>query len=122
MPLIELKTFPNHFSARRGAGMLLGRGGIADILRVRKNAAFEALRDISFTVEPGESVGLIGANGAGKSTLLKIIAGVTAPTTGRITVRGRVASLLELGAGFHRDEMPIVSGDVAKKRSITASV
>jgi ABC-type polysaccharide/polyol phosphate transport system ATPase subunit len=64
------------------------------------------LRDISFSVEPGEAVGLIGANGAGKSTLLKIIAGVTAPTKGRITVRGRVASLLELGAGFH----PLLTG------------
>jgi ABC-type polysaccharide/polyol phosphate transport system ATPase subunit len=106
MPLIELENVSKSFSARRGAGMLLGRGGLADILRGRKNAAFEALRAISFTVEPGESVGLIGANGAGKSTLLKIIAGVTAPTTGRVTVRGRVASLLELGAGFH----PLLTG------------
>ncbi|MBM3289964.1 MAG: ABC transporter ATP-binding protein, partial [Candidatus Hydrogenedentes bacterium] len=90
----------------RGAGMLLGRGGLADALRGRRHAAFEALRGISFTVEPGESVGLIGANGSGKSTLLKIIAGVTAPTSGRVTVRGRVASLLELGAGFH----PLLTG------------
>jgi len=60
-----------------------------------------ALSDISFEVEPGHCVGLIGSNGAGKSTLLKIITGTTFPSAGRYTIRGRVASLLELGAGFH---------------------
>jgi ABC-type polysaccharide/polyol phosphate transport system ATPase subunit len=62
-----------------------------------------ALRDVSFTVGPGQCVGLVGKNGAGKSTLLKILTGTTAPSTGSYTVRGRVASLLELGAGFHPD-------------------
>ena len=60
-----------------------------------------ALSDISFEVEPGHCVGLIGSNGAGKSTLLKIITGTTYPSAGSYTIRGRVASLLELGAGFH---------------------
>ena len=60
-----------------------------------------ALRDVSARIEPGEIVGLIGRNGAGKSTLLKIISRVTSPTEGRILVRGRVGSLLEVGAGFH---------------------
>jgi len=60
-----------------------------------------ALRDVSLRVEPGHTVGLVGPNGAGKSTLLKILTGTTFPTHGSYRIRGRVASLLELGAGFH---------------------
>jgi lipopolysaccharide transport system ATP-binding protein len=59
------------------------------------------MQDVSFTVNPGESLGIIGINGAGKSTLLKMITGTTAPTTGSIHLSGRVAALLELGMGFH---------------------
>jgi lipopolysaccharide transport system ATP-binding protein len=62
-----------------------------------------ALKDASFSVQPGETVGVIGDNGAGKSTLLKLITRVIAPSSGQIHVRGRVAALLELGAGFHPD-------------------
>lgn len=62
---------------------------------------FWALRDVSFAVEPGQIVGIIGRNGAGKSTLLKVMSRITEPTTGRIRLRGRVASLLEVGTGFH---------------------
>lgn len=66
------------------------------------HTSVNALTDINFKVEPSQCVGLIGSNGAGKSTLLKILSGTTFPTSGRLAVRGRVASLLELGAGFHQ--------------------
>jgi ABC-type polysaccharide/polyol phosphate transport system ATPase subunit len=62
-----------------------------------------ALHDVSVTVEPGEAVGLVGRNGSGKSTLLRLVSGIIKPTSGRVQAGGRVASLLELGAGFHPD-------------------
>ena len=62
---------------------------------------FWAIRDVSFQVNRGEMVGVIGRNGAGKSTLLKVLSRITEPTEGRALLRGRVASLLEVGTGFH---------------------
>jgi len=68
-----------------------------------RHRAVHALTDVSFTVEAGTCMGLVGGNGAGKSTLLKILTGTTFPSVGGYRIRGRVASLLELGAGFHLD-------------------
>jgi lipopolysaccharide transport system ATP-binding protein len=83
------------------AALDLSRG--RQIIQGNKIEEFWALDDVSFEVKRGEVLGIIGRNGAGKSTLLKILSRITEPTRGRATIRGRVASLLEVGTGFHQD-------------------
>jgi ABC-2 type transport system ATP-binding protein len=76
---------------------------VAWVKRKSISTSFQALEHISFTVDEGESVALLGYNGSGKSTLLKLISGVLRPDGGRVLTRGRVAGLIEVGAGFHPD-------------------
>ena len=83
-------------STRRAARRLAGNGD-ADT----PPGTFWALSDVNFQVEEGEAVAVIGRNGAGKSTVLKILSRITSPTRGRAVIRGRLASLLEVGTGFH---------------------
>ena len=118
-PIIEIKNIGKSYNI---TGLKQGRGYIAlrdifseylkhplvklkrlvnVILGKNRNEIFWALQDINFAVNRGEAIGIIGPNGAGKSTLLKILSRITPPTTGEIILRGRVASLLEVGTGFH---------------------
>src|SRR5215471_13318993 len=79
-------------------------GNLFETLKPRDS--FAALKNVSCTVPQGQMFGIIGSNGSGKSTLLKIVAGIAKPTYGKITTRGKISALIELGAGFH----PEISG------------
>ncbi len=85
------------------AQRMLMRGHLARLIKRRNKQRFVALRDISFRIPRGQTVGIVGSNGAGKSTLLSLVAGLCPPDTGTVTVNGRVAALLQMGAGFHPD-------------------
>src|SRR5437016_12359001 len=90
-------------SFARHAGQILLRDRLRHLLQSHRPEKFHALRDVSFTIEDGESVAVIGHNGAGKSTLLNLTTELCRPDHGRVEVHGRIAALLDLGAGFHPD-------------------
>jgi ABC-type polysaccharide/polyol phosphate transport system ATPase subunit len=101
MPVIEFQNVSKCFSRTGGSKLL--RVFLKEQLQKRNHEVFYALKDVSFRVEKGESLAIIGSNGAGKSTLLSLVAGLTLPNEGRVEVNGKVAALLELGTGFHPD-------------------
>lgn len=99
MSVIEVHNVSKKFT--RHAGQMLLRNHITRFFTRQKDDPFFALKHVSFSVEHGESLAVIGSNGAGKSTLLGLVAGISQPDEGVVTVNGQVTALLELGSGFH---------------------
>lgn len=105
-PVLEIQNISKTFRIQNEKHSYLSlRDSIASIFSSAKNkkGIFNALTDLSFDVMPGDTIGIVGKNGAGKSTLLKILSKITPPSSGRIISRGRIASLLEVGTGFHSE-------------------
>lgn len=106
-PILEIKNISKKFRIghQNQQGYLSLRESLTSIFKAtgkrETSEEFWALKDVSFDVFPGQSIGIIGKNGAGKSTFLKILSKITPPTKGKIVSRGRIASLLEVGTGFH---------------------
>jgi ABC-type polysaccharide/polyol phosphate transport system ATPase subunit len=100
-PIIRCQNVSKIFRRHTGAKLL--RHHLSGWFRRAPVENFHALRDVSFSVRPGEGVALLGGNGAGKSTMLSLVAGLAQPDVGTIEVNGRVVALLELGSGFHPD-------------------
>ncbi len=104
-PILEIKNISKKYNLfHEKVPYLSLRDSLSNLFNSKNKSSteeFYALKDVSFTVNAGESIGIIGKNGAGKSTLLKILSKITPPTSGSIISRGRIASLLEVGTGFH---------------------
>ena len=106
MPIIEVDHLTKEYRLGAMQGLkqtLLNTAARLSGKKVEERPLFKALDDVSFSIEPGEVVGIIGHNGAGKSTLLKMLARISTPTRGTIKVDGRIAPLIEVGAGFVPD-------------------
>ena len=104
-PILEIQHISKKFRINHEQQPYLSlRDSLANIFKLKTTTEdFWALNDVSFDVMPGDTFGIIGKNGAGKSTLLKILSKITPPTSGKIIGRGRIASLLEVGTGFHAE-------------------
>ena len=99
-PMVRVSGLSKTFEMYTSQATTLKEMIVKGFFQRGEKVAHEALRDVSFDIRRGESVAIIGGNGSGKSTLLKLISGISEPTRGRIELGGRVAALLELGAGF----------------------
>ena len=100
-PVIEVLDASVSYMIRHGASPTLKETVIQALKRESHDVEIKALQNLSFTLNPGEVLAVVGRNGAGKSTLLKLVARVLPPTTGRVIVRGSVSPMIELGAGFN---------------------
>jgi lipopolysaccharide transport system ATP-binding protein len=96
-----MEDFQRWLSKMKGKGDPLLNSAVENKREMKGGENIWALKDISFTVQQGDILGIVGRNGAGKSTLLKILSGITSPTQGELKIKGRIASLLEVGTGFH---------------------
>jgi lipopolysaccharide transport system ATP-binding protein len=127
-PIIEVRNLSKKYKIGERQRYLSLRDSVSNIFSSKNTEGppFWALDDVSFDIQAGESIGIIGRNGAGKSTLLKILSRITPPTKGSVILRGRMASLLEVGTGFHSEltgrENVFMNGSILglKKREIEA--
>jgi len=101
MNIIDVESVSKKYNLATQSEAKSLRNGISDFFKSTPKQEFYAVNDVSFSLQKGDKLGIIGNNGAGKSTLLKILSRITKPTEGKIHVRGKVASLLEVGTGFH---------------------
>src|SRR5436309_15736570 len=101
MAIVTFSSVSKYFFRHTGQKLLRDR--LVNLVRPVARERFYALSDVSFAVERGQSIGIVGHNGAGKSTPLNISTALCSPSEGTVSIHGRVAALLELGSGFHQD-------------------